>query len=319
MLCLCRSGQAQRSSPTWPDRRIIGTVYLSSASTGNAALPAGFPGNPRRWFNDSGLNLASLAGLHAFQVRLLAKAAEAVINLRRMNAQGVIVWDIEGEQYPQKTSYVCSPDQIATTAPEMESIVGPDLPYAGLRLDDAYFRTFRDAGFRVGVCVRPQHFQRNADGTAQQQFLSVSAVAAELIRKMRYAHDRWGATLFYLDSTVRPFGLPLPTDVLAEAAKAVPDSLLIPERTWPSAYAVSAPLRSFLFHADLGVPAVDRFLYPQSFAVDLINDADPATLAAHHEQLLKAAQQGDILLLHAGYWHPNNSAAMQILAEAGRH
>ncbi len=124
----------------------------------------------------------------------------------------------------------------------------------GLKLDDAYFLTLRDAGFRVGVCVRPQRFTLMADGTARQRFLPVGKVAAELIRKMRYAHDRWGATIFYLDSTVREGGWPLPSEVLEQAARALPDSLLIPEETFPRAYGFSAPFRTFLFHGDTGVP-----------------------------------------------------------------
>ena len=152
--------------------------------------------------------MKSADGLEAFQARVLATAERTVANLKKLDAQGVVTWDVEGEQYPQSTSYVCSPDQIATVVSgdgvESEGARDPALP--GVKLDDAYFKTFRDAGYRVGVCVRPQHFVLAADGSAHQQDLPPEQIAAELIRKMRFAHDRWGATIFYLDSTVDASG-----------------------------------------------------------------------------------------------------------------
>ncbi len=115
----------------WTDRRILGTVYLASSGQGEETRPAGFPLNPRRYFNDPGVDVTNPEGLRRFQARVLDRAAEVVTNLRRMNAQGAITWDLEGEQYPQSTSYVCAPDEIGHVAPEMESVVGTGLPHAG--------------------------------------------------------------------------------------------------------------------------------------------------------------------------------------------
>ncbi len=301
----------------WPDRRILGTVYLASSGQGDKTRPAGFATNPRRYFNDATVDIKSPAGLRTFQARVLAEAAAVVGNLRRMDAQGAITWDVEGEEYPQSTSYVCAPEEIARVAPEMESVVAPGLPHAGERLDDAYFRTIREAGFRVGVCVRPQRFTLG-DGRASQEFLSVGEVAAELIRKMRWAHDRWGATIFYLDSTVRELGWPLPSGVIEQAASALPDSLLIPEESTPRMYGSTAPFRSFLFHGETGVPVGIRLFYPHAFAANLINDVDATKLAAHRGELVDAVRLGDILMVHADSWNPNNATVMGIYREAGR-
>ena len=180
----------------WSDRRAIGTVYLASSpdgGDGNSNSPGGYPTNPRRWWNDPTVNITTAAGLKAFQARMLAQAEQNVTDVRNMNAQGAITWDIEGEQYPQTTSYVCSPDQIATVAPEMESVVNvAGSRYNGMKLDDAYFKIMTSAGIRVGVCVRPQQFTLNSNGTASQNFLADSAVSQELIGKMQYAYKRWG-------------------------------------------------------------------------------------------------------------------------------
>ena len=305
---------------SWPDRRIIGSVYLASSPQGNPNQSGGYPNNPRRYFNDSNPNdfdIRTSSGLASFQAEILQQAQNNVQNLQQLNAQGAITWDIEGEQYPQPTSYVCEPDEIAQAAPEMESIISdPSSPYAGDKLDDAYFSIMRNAGFRVGVCVRPQQFTLNADGTAGQTYLSDSQVAAELIRKMKYAHDRWGATLFYIDSSVDSIGATLPVNTFQKAAAALPDSLVIPEETTDAFYAYTAAFQSFLFHTDLGTPAVVYNYYPNAFSVNLINDVDPAKLAQYRPQLTESVSLGDILVVHADYWQQNNPTVMQIYADA---
>ncbi|MCU1291164.1 MAG: hypothetical protein JWP08_14, partial [Bryobacterales bacterium] len=305
---------------SWPDRRIIGSVYLASSPQGNPSQSGGYPNNPRRYFNDGNPNdfdIRTSGGLAQFQNRILQQAQNNVQNLQQLNAQGVITWDIEGEQYPQSTSYVCEPDQIAQVAPEMESIVtDPNSPYAGKKLDDAYFAIMRNAGFRVGVCVRPQHFTLNADGTAGQVSLPDAQVTSELIRKMRFAHNRWGATLFYIDSSVEANGGTLPVDIFRKAAAALPDSLLIPEETTPAYYGYTAAFQSFIFHTDLGTPSTVYNYYPNAFSVNLVNDVDPGKLAQYRPQLTQAVSHGDILVVHADYWDPNNLTVAQIYADA---
>jgi hypothetical protein len=301
----------------WADRRIIGTIYLASSPTsGDASQPQGFPNNPRRYFNErdaSKFDVRTGVGMISFQRRVLQQAENTVGVLERLKAQGGITWDIEGEQYPQQTSYVCEPDQIAEIAPEMESVVAdPNSRYQGMKLDDAYFKVIRDAGFRVGVCVRPQHFIRGKDGTAHQAYLSDREIVRELMRKMRYAHDRWGATLFYIDSTVDQHGAPLDTSLLEKVSEAFPDCLLIPEESTPRYYASTAPFLSFLFHGDTGTAKEIYDFYPHAFSVNLINDVAAAKLAAARSQLKASVARGDILMVHADYWDVNNQTAVDI-------
>ncbi len=305
----------------WNDRRAIGTVYLASSPSGNVNQPGGYPNNPRRYFNDSNaadFDVTTRNGLAAFQARVLAQAKSNVANLKQLNAQGAITWDIEGEQYPQTTSYVCSPDQIAAAAPEMETVVtDASSPYAGMKLDDAYFKTMTDAGFRVGVCIRPQQFGINADGTAQQSYLPASTIAAQLTAKMKYAHDRWGATLFYIDSTVDSIGGVLPASIFQQAAAALPDSLLIPEESTPLHYAYTGPFKSFIDLGDLGTNVNVYNFYPNAFSVNLVNDTDASHLAAAQAQLTQQVRQGDILMAHVDYWQANNPRIVQIYRDAG--
>ena len=305
----------------WKDRRIIGTVFLASSPSGPAGQPGGYPNNPRRYFNDSNssdFDISTPEGQAQFQARMLQQARTNVENLTKLNAQGAITWDLEGEQYPQSTSYVCSPDQIAVLAPEMESVISDrSSPYLGMKLDDAYFRIMLGAGFRVGLCVRPQQFRLNADGSAEQDYLADGQVAAQLIRKMQYAHDRWGATIFYVDSSVDLNGGTLDGSIFQQVQAALPDSLIIPEETTAKHFAYTAAFASFIFHTDLGTPEVVHNYYPEAFSANLVNDVDPAKLAQYQTQLTDSVRRGDILMVHADYWQQNNPAVVAIYETAG--
>lgn len=306
------------STLRWPDRRIIGTAYLASSPGDDGQPVAG--ANPRRFFSTgagTSFDVRTPSGLAAFQGKVLEQANAIVQNLRQLNAQGVITWDIEGEQYAQPTSYVGSPDQIAAVAPEMESVISdPASPYNGRKLDDAYFAAIRDAGFRVGVCIRPQQFTQSGNGQASQTTLPPNQIADQLTRKIRYAHDRWGATLFYLDSMVNSQGGTLDPSVLRTVSQRFPDSLLIPEEFTTTDSAVSAPFRSFLFHGDTGTDPASRALYPRSFSAVLVNDVSPATLASAQPALTQSVRAGDLLMVHADYWQANNPVALQIYKDA---
>jgi hypothetical protein len=306
----------------WTDRRPIGTIYLASSPTGgDVSQPAGYPNNPRRYFNDSNasdFDITTRAGLLAFQSRVLQQAISNVQNMQKLGAQGSITWDIEGEQYPQSTTYVCQPDSIAQTAPEMETVITDTAsPYAGMKLDDAYFRIMTGAGFRVGVCIRPEHFTQAADGTAQQVYLPDASVAAELTRKIQFAHDRWGATLFYIDSTIEGDGAILDAGIFQQVASRFPDSLLIPEETTPKYYAYAAPFLSYIFHESLGTDPNIYAYYPAAFSAILINDADPEMLAKDKTALTTSVKGGDILMGHVDYWQANNVTIASIYANAG--
>ena len=311
------------SQMTWTDKRLIGTAYLASSPAGGGDItqPGGYPTNPRRYFNDPSVDVTTPAGLQIFQDRMLAQAAGNVLNAKNMSAQGVITWDIEGEQYPQDTSYVCSPDQIAAVAPEMEStITDRTSPYYGQKLDDAYFKTMSSAGLRVGLCLRPQAFTLGANGTASQVFLSTdAAIIANLENKARYANQRWGATMFYVDSVVDVNGGTLDPAIFQQLITDLPNLLFIPEESTTRYYAYTAPFYSFIFHTTTGTAPVVYNTYPKAFGANLVNDVSPVTLAEYTPQLIQAVEHGDILMGHADYWQANDPTLVAIYAAAGVH
>ncbi len=305
----------------WTDHRIIGTAYLASSPAGgggNTNAPGGYPTNPRRWWNDSSVNITTPSGLAAFQQRMIQQAHSNVANAQRMLAQGVITWDVEGEQFPQTTSYVCSPDQIATIAPEMESVIASG-PYAGQKLDDAYFRIQTSAGLKVGGCIRPNQFILNSNRTASQNYISGnSQLAAILKRKMSYAQQRWGWTLFYVDSNVDVNGAVLDASIYKELSNSLPGALIMPEEANTAYYAYTAPFLSFIFHRSLGTDSAVRYVYPNAFSVNLVNDVSAGTLLQYTPQLVNSVKSGDILMGHADYWQSNNPMLIQIYQEAGQ-
>jgi hypothetical protein len=305
---------------SWTDKRVIGTAYLASSPSGsNDTQPGGFPTNPRRYFNDPTVNITTPAGLQSFQDRILSVADSNVSDAQMLGAQGVITWDIEGEEYPQSTTYVCSPDQIATVAPEMESIVSdPSSPYVGSKLDDAYFGMLSSAGFKIGLCIRPQVFTPGPNNTASQVYLTTnSAVIANLENKATYANKRWGATIFYVDSTVDSTGDTLDPAIFEQLVTDFPNFLFIPEESTARYYAYNAPFYSFIFQGVTGTdPSVYNY-YPNAFGATLINDVSASVLASNQAAITQSVAHGDILMGFAYYWQANDPTIVAIYQAAG--
>ena len=207
-------------------------------------------------------------------------ADTSISNLTRIGAQGVIAWDLEGEEYPHKTSFIGDPRLLDQLAPEMAPVA------------DEFFKKFKDAGLKVGVTIRPQQliFDR---GLARQT--TVFDIKRVLLEKIDYAQAHWGATLFYVDSN-DGFWRPDEAVQLRLVAHERPDILLIPEHHYLPDWAFSAPYVS-LRKGDPDVTAgLARTLIPNSFQALDVADAskDEVAAAMHH---------GDILLFRAWYWN----------------
>lgn len=275
----------------WDDHRPIGTLSLATSARV-------MPTNPRGWLNDSSIDVTNPEGIDRFRKRLLAFADTSIAVLTDMNAQGMITWDIEGEESPQAV-YIGDPQLTTAMAPEMTGVV------------DEYFQRFRDAGFRVGVCVRPQELIRSADPKAAYQKDSRDPFET-LRRKIAYAKQRWGATLFFIPYNGLP-SRPLVASVFARLVKEFPDVLLIPEHKNPEYYAYSAPY-SDLKAGSAGTPELIRAIYPSAFSS--INTAD-GQIDMRHDDLVAGVKGGDILLYRSWYPDPANAAVKDIYEISG--
>jgi hypothetical protein len=238
----------------WNDRRPIGAIFLASSGIN-------VPTNPRRWTMKEGkIDITAEAGKGAFRTALLKLADNSVKVLKDTNAQGMITWDPEGQEF-LRSCYYGDPRLTPVLAPETEF-----KNEQGMTAIDEYFEKFRSAGLKVGVCLRPQQIAM-IDGKPVQGAADNQHAAQVLKEKLAYAKKRWGCTLFYVDSTVVVTGESLDPDVFKAVADAYPDVLLIPENESMRYFAYSAPLNSYAHHKITSTPAGARIVYPKAFSV----------------------------------------------------
>jgi DNA-directed RNA polymerase subunit RPC12/RpoP len=260
----------------WPDRRPVGMLFLASNFHASAT-------NPRGWFNNPDLNFTGTNGPQRFRAALLDYADRSIEILKRTGAQGVIVWDLEGEQYPHKTSYIGDPRLLERLAPEMATAA------------DEFFARLRSAGFKVGVTIRPQQIVFDYGYARQTQVLNVKRT---LLEKIDYARKRWGATMFYVDST-SSFLRPDEFWQLRGVAQARPDILLIPEHHYLPYWAFSAPYIPLRRGEATPSSGPARKIFHGSFAALDVGDA-----ADNWGKVADARAAGDILLFRAWVWSP---------------
>jgi hypothetical protein len=320
------------SGPRWPDRRPIAALHPSSSELG--AGTRGATRNPRGWFfenQDKEFEVETPPGRARFREYMFTYARNAVKICQGMQAQGIICWSLEGQEYPHTISYVGTPDLLPELAPEMDAIA------------DEWFKLFTNAGLRVGITVRPEELTRHPqyDATAppnQTPFKyyqrvqrtpdgrdDTAAILATLDRKITYANKRWGCTLFYVDSNVFTEFAPdpktgkltctrfevMPQTIFAELARRHPDCLIIPEHETLLYWTHSAPLIEGATSSQV------KALWPEAFSVNLMQHFNPKSaksLAATET----AVRQGDILIVQGGWNDPNNAVIRQIYERCRR-
>jgi hypothetical protein len=261
------------------------------------------PANPRGWFlNAPEIDTTSEQGRIRFAERLMAYADKSVEVLKRMGAQGVIVWDSEGQEFPHATSYIGDPRCLP---PEMVPLI------------DAFFAKFSAAGLKTGLCIRPQRAVLPVySGTAEQLEVPVADQQAVLAEKVAYASKRWGCSLYYVDSNVDRRHVAegaMSAEVFRGLAAAFPAVLLIPEQKTADYWACCAPY-SELRGGWASTPELPRQLYPRAFSVLCVNDG---ALAQRHAELVAAVARGDVLMFRAWWDDPEQAAVSAIYREAG--
>lgn len=261
----------------WPDRRPIGRIFLAGMTT---PVP---PNNPRRFFAyDPNINVFTTEGLEYFRTKMLTIADGIITTTAYHNAQGIVVWDIDGQAVGP--IYYGDPTKIATLAPEMEYQGGHDA-----KIVDEFFAKLTEAGLRVGVCIRSQILTWNEQGQIWQQVEPVDEqeVIDTLDAKISYAKNRWGCTLFYIDSIANSGKATSQT--LKVLQEAYPDILLIPEQEVALDHAYSAPYKD-LWINELPDPGLFE-LYNRAFSNIVVN-TDPTP---YYDTLVAAVSHGDIL------------------------
>ncbi len=331
----------------WPDRRPISMAQLSAETDWGK-------GNPRGWWGlrDNGADIDTPAGRAIFDKWIMGYADQLVAVADKAGAQGVIVWDLEGKQYPGVV-YYGDPRIMQYTAPEMEAMA------------DAFFKRLTDAGLRVGVCIRPTQIYPKAvpDDEVEQyrphkffaempyhetwdtfnlksfglEFwaygelgLRESTPLTDIKRspverldaKIKYCQERWGATIFYIDTNHfnrsrekrgpnAAGGYDITQNWGAAMIKAAdweelcrrhPDVLLIPEHEYTQYWASTAPYRQPPH--DGATPELVRAIYPEAFSAIAMNGDAETHISKALVAYTAAVQRGD-LLMHHGWYGPS--------------
>jgi len=277
----------------WRDRRPIGTAFIAQPDTR-------WPGNPRGYV--TGLrdkeNINTEEGLAAFGKALMEYAGRCIVELKDKNAQGVIVWDLEGQEKPHAVSYVGDPRKLPQVAPEMD------------RFADAFIKKFSDAGFKMGLTVRPTEYHEATPGKRDWTQREVADQFALISEKIQYAKKRWGSTLFYLDSNS-----PKATVLMQKLQAAHPDCLVIPEWSNGEFYRWSAPYSSPNI-GQLTTNSRDQFArvkWPKAFGVVAV---ESGLLETKIGTFVDGVAGGDVLLFRCWYHDPVASLVKLIYHEA---
>ncbi|MGB2823404.1 MAG: HEAT repeat domain-containing protein, partial [Phycisphaerae bacterium] len=285
---------------SWPDRRPIARLFLGGGLPEAAVLD----------YYRRGEKGPVPAADARFREEVLGKLDRAVHAARQIDAQGIIVWDIEGDALPHPTTYIGDPRLTSVLNPRMDAVA------------DAYFGKIREAGLRCGVCIRPSRvvYAKDRD-KMMQSFGAAKDPFLELDAKIEYCKRRWGCTLFYVDTNYfwRPRGQGgkwtpgmLAADVWRRLLRKHPKVLLIPEHNYVEYWACTAPYNE-LDCGYRGVPAWVRRVYPKAFCVAVIEDADPHE---NHDLLVQMVRDGDCLMTFTYGLTRNAEAIIHIYAEA---
>jgi hypothetical protein len=293
----------------WPDRRPITMLMLASSAAEHHSST-----NPRGWLNDPRVDVTTPDGRDAFKNQMLQQRAQRCVDQCELRgAQGVIVWDVEGEEYPPLV-FVGDPRKLPQLAPEMDAIATD------------VFKVFSDAGLKTGICIRPSRIAKQKGETPwRHDFMGFDPVA-EMAGKIAYAKRRWGCTLFYVDTNVtlalasRGPGKKdevqnwfVRADQMRRLAQRFPDVLIIPEFQYTGYYSHLSGYRE-LRGGIASTSERDRLAYPGAFSV--INVAD-GPIVERRADLLAGVRRGDILMFR-GWFGTRDGALVQGIYEEAR-
>ena len=322
---------------SWPDRRPIMSWFVADYGKRSAT-------NPRGYFQDASVDASNLGAFHDRAVQTAMQIRDQM-NARPVKPQGIIVWDLEGQEFIQPTTYIGDPTAFASGyAPEMNAAA------------DDTFAVFKNAGYRVGVTLRPQHLnwgtvlpttchydpsndykdyfiKTNApagasffacydpagvlwslipQGNGGQTFYhstETQAVTQLLRGKIAYARNRWGATLFYVDSTVWVGGAPITADIFRQLEQEFPDVLFIPEEETMDTLSAGIPFTDPKNPSDPRFsPLTYRWVYPTGAMAIRLPDCTDSCWTNNVSSFTMGLKVGDIAL----YNSPNQMSPAQL-------
>ncbi len=324
----------------WPDRRPIARFFIAEGTKRSAT-------NPRGYFNDPTLDVSKQT---AFNAKVLSWTDSAINRMNAMDPkpQGIMIWDLEGQEFRHAFTYIGYPNKLPEIAPEMDAVA------------DEMFAKFRNAGYQIGMTLRPMKFgtgntlpatcHNDAKYGLTDKFIKLDATfpyrsylcsapdtwtvgggaglgdqvvsdndqeILELMRsKVSYAKNRWGAKIFYVDSTVYSNGGAFNFEIFRQLQKDFPDVVFFPENENLGFYGASAPYNQTNMGA-YDTSSSAKQMYPQAFsmlqATDGVNYADPAA----YNKMVQSVKNGNILYVDGWYASTQNTNILKVYRDAG--
>ncbi|MBA3699773.1 MAG: FecR domain-containing protein [Planctomycetes bacterium] len=275
----------------WDDRRPLGVMMLCRDTSGWAT-------NPRGWFGDAKVDVTTPAGLTAFNRRLDTLIDSTIANLKNVNAQGVLFWDLEGLEHAP--GYVGDARLLSALAPEMDAAA------------DRIIARIRSAGFAIGMTVRTEAAELPAGGALV--FRRVSDPTQQVQAKIAYAQRRWGATIFPI---LGNGGDALTMSAICRRISAAsPGVLLIPTGADGDTYRWSAPWVNPAQPATITIASSTEARRGQPHAFAVIAPLEKAYLQQHYADLVQAVRAGDVLTFRAWNRNAEQQTVRSIYGEA---
>lgn len=280
----------------WTDRRPIAQYFISQAQYVTKLNPGGYLNKE--------VNVSTEAGNEAFRKLLLESADRWIGIMKEADAQGMVVWDLEGYQQASMV-YVGDPRILPDYSPEMNAVA------------DEFFKKFLAAGLRTGVCIRPNKiFLIPPEGVAKWGKWGYliyddrkDDVVKEVSERIAYAKKRWGCTIFYMDTNSydtwegeKKKSVTIPASMLQALRKIHPDVLIIPEHPTPGGHEWTAQYRE-LRGGWKGTPAAERQKYPGAFSVLSLGGGSEGLLEQNWEAIANSLAQGDAAFMEG--WYPS--------------
>lgn len=298
----------------WPDRRIILRSFIGDK------IQMHLPSGPEL------VKPEPVEPDEEFRTYVMETAEQLIEDAKAVDAQGVIVWNIESPNH-RFMGYVGDPRMVEYMSPEMNSMA------------DTFFSKLSEAGLHTGVTLRPRRvhtrklppewkgfkekYNTESDWIYGATYPRDADDVVKLLSDMvQYAKDRWGCTLFYIDTNIVSWG-PSPeeeadwprwtsgkqkgefinyrvlmnTDQWEQLLKKHPDCLFVPEHGGLLHYASTSPYSQVNMGSE-GKPPVIAAIWPDAFKSLAMEgrDAKPE----NYDKVVNIFRNRDIVMANPG-------------------
>jgi hypothetical protein len=301
---------AQIAPGLWADRRPVARLFISQNQFRTAANPDGYL--------NKDVNVTTDDGKAAFRTNLLAYADRCIGIMKEMDAQGVIVWDLEGYSAPGCV-YLGDPRLLPAYAPAMDAVA------------DEFFRKFRDAGLKTGLTIRPIRVFpiTGAESIAKWGKWGYvlyddqkDDVVKEISGRIAYAKRRWGCTLFYMDSNGyeswengKKKGVTIPAAMLQQLREQHPEVLILPEHPTPGGLEWAGQYAELRLGSK-GTSAAERQKYPGAMSVLAVGGPTEESVFANWDAVADSVARGDALFFDGWYPSVGNRMVKELYRQA---